>query len=136
MIDGARSQELVNELWIMRFLVSLQNGRTRKRFSANGTPKRSLSGVHSTMVFHVMAEFEGFAAIFALEGSISRVDGQMGYQRTHVRKRLSTKFTQNNVCLTCVAERKASRKVVVAGTVGRLLEGFVFMRTANVVTLH
>lgn len=49
------------------------------------------------MVFHMMAQFEGFPAELALERPVAGVDGQMRDQRRHVREALAAELAQHHI---------------------------------------
>lgn len=48
------------------------------------------------MVLHVVSQFERFATELALERPVARMHGQMCDERTNVRKRFATEFTEDN----------------------------------------
>lgn len=63
--------------------------------SAQSTTKRSLTRVHSTMVFHVVTQLESFATELALERPVPRMHWQMRDERAHVRKGFAAELAQH-----------------------------------------
>lgn len=53
--------------------------------------------MNSTVVLHVMPQFECFSTKFTFKGSVASVYRQMCYQRGNIRKTLATKFAQHYI---------------------------------------
>lgn len=119
-VQGARRQELAYIFWIVGLLVRLQDRAARERLSTQGTPEGPLARMHSTVVLHVVPEFERFPTELALERSIAGVGGQMGYQRANVGKRLPAELTEDDAVRRRQIEFHGRRWWLVGG-IGRLM---------------
>lgn len=64
------------------------------------------------MVLHVVSQLERLPAEFTFKGSVAGVNRQMGYQRTHIGKRLSAKLAQH------YTTRSVRRQIVLHGRRG------------------
>lgn len=95
-VQRARRQELAYIFWIVGLLVRLQYRTPRERLSTEGTPERSLPRVHSTVVLHVVPEFERLPTELTLERSVACVDGKMRDQRANIGKRFPAEFAQDD----------------------------------------
>lgn len=74
----------------------------------NSSPTR----VHPAVVLHVVSEFESFAAEFTLERSVSRVHGEVRYERRHVGKTFAAKLAEHDVAGLHRADVQVGRRVV------------------------
>lgn len=95
-VQGARRQELAYIFRIVGLLVRLQYRTPGERLSAEGTPEGSLARVHSTVVLHVVPEFERLPAELALERSVAGVDGKMRDQRADIGKGFPAELAQDD----------------------------------------
>lgn len=109
---GRRHEPVTSrEFRIVRLLMGFEYRGPGERLATQRTPERSFTGVHATVVFHVVSQLERFAAELALEWPVASVRGQVAHQGGHVRERFAAKLTE---CSAAAAVIHCSRAVVVA----------------------
>lgn len=95
-VERTGREELPDVLGIVRLLVGLEDRRPREGLAAECASEGSFSGVHATVVLHVMPQLERFTAELALEGSITSVDRQMRDERADVREGFAAELAEDD----------------------------------------
>ena len=109
-VHRTRREHLAHVLGVVRLLVRLEDGAARKRLATQAAAKGPLAGVHSAVVFHVVAQFERLAAKGTLEGAVAGVRRQVRHQRADVRERLAAELADDGRALDGVHGRRAGHR--------------------------